>query len=95
MTPNISFVFDGRRRESILSIKGMRDNAILVGGPSKRFGVPGWRLGYVAGPSEIIKALTKLQGHISSRASQPAQHTIRDTNHMNETDYCNLFAEAV
>ena len=71
------FVFDGRKHESILSIEGMRENAILVDGPSKRFGVPGWRLGYVAGPGEVIKALTKLQGHTNSGASRPAQYAMR------------------
>jgi len=71
------FIFDGRKHESILSIEGLRNNAILVDGPSKRFGVPGWRLGYVAGPGEVIKALTKLQGHINSGASRPAQYAMR------------------
>jgi len=71
------FIFDGRRHESILSIEGLRDNAILIDGPSKRFGVPGWRLGYVAGPGEVIKALTKLQGHVNSGASRPAQYAMR------------------
>ncbi len=70
------FVFDGREHKSIVSIGDMRDNAILVDGPSKRFGIPGWRLGYVAGPGEVIKALTKLQGHINSGASRPAQHAV-------------------
>jgi len=71
------FVFDGRKHESILSIEGMRDNAILVDGPSKRFGIPGWRLGHVAGPSEVIRALVKLQGHVNSGTSRPAQYAMR------------------
>jgi aspartate aminotransferase len=71
------FLFDGKKHESILSIEGMRDNAILVDGPSKRFGVPGWRLGFVAGPSEVIKALVKLQGQINSGTSRPAQYAMR------------------
>jgi aspartate aminotransferase len=71
------FLFDGKKHESILSIESMKDNAILVDGPSKRFGVPGWRLGYVAGPREVIKAVTKLQGHINSGASRPAQYAVR------------------
>lgn len=72
-----TFVFDGRKHNSILSIEDMRSNAILVDGPSKRFGVPGWRLGYVAGPREVIRALTKLQGHINSGASRPEQYAMR------------------
>jgi len=71
------FVFHGRKHKSILSIEGMRSNAILVDGPSKRFGVPGWRIGYVAGPREVIAALTKLQGHINSGASRPEQYAMR------------------
>ncbi|MEA3253336.1 MAG: aminotransferase class I/II-fold pyridoxal phosphate-dependent enzyme [Chloroflexota bacterium] len=70
------FVFDGKKAESILSIEGIRDNTVLVDGPSKRFGVPGWRVGYVAGPAEVIKAVVKLQGHTSSGASRPAQHAM-------------------
>jgi len=71
------FVFDGRKHRSILPIEDMRSNTILLDGPSKRFGVPGWRLGYVAGPGEVIKALTKLQGHINSGVSRPAQYAMR------------------
>jgi aspartate aminotransferase len=71
------FVFDGRRHKSILSIEDMTGNTILVDGPSKRFGVPGWRLGYVAGPRGVIKAVTKLQGHINSGTSRPAQYAMR------------------
>ena len=71
------FIFDGKKHESILSIEGLKDNAILVDGPSKRFGVPGWRLGYVAGPGGVIKALTKLQGQLNSGTSRPAQYAMR------------------
>ena len=71
-----NFIFDGRTPASILQVEGMRDNTILVDGPSKRFGIPGWRLGVVAGPGEVIKAVTKLQGHTSSGASRPVQHAV-------------------
>jgi aspartate aminotransferase len=69
-----NFIFDGNTPVSMLQVKDMRDNTILVDGPSKRFGIPGWRIGVVAGPTEVIKALTKLQGHTSSGASRPVQH---------------------
>ncbi len=72
-----NFIFDGKTPASILQVKGMCDNTILVDGPSKRFGIPGWRLGVVAGPSQVIKALTKLQGHTSSGASRPVQYAAR------------------
>lgn len=72
-----AFVFHGRKHRSILSIEDMRSNAILVDGASKRFGVPGWRIGYVAGPREVISALTNLRGHINSGASRPEQYAMR------------------
>jgi len=68
------FVFDGKKHRSILSFGDMRDHAILVDGPSKRFGIPGWRVGCVAGPGEVISALTRLQGHVNSGASRPDQY---------------------
>ena len=34
----------------------------------------GWRIGYAAGPKEIIKAMTKLQGHMTSGANTNAQY---------------------
>ena len=71
------FVFDGKKHQSILSIKGMNDYVMLVDGPSKRFAVPGWRLGFVAGPREVIKTMTKLQGQINSGTSRPEQYAVR------------------
>lgn len=71
------FVFGGRKHSSILSVEGTRSNTILVDGPSKRFSVPGWRLGYVVGPRKVIAAVTKLQGHVNSGPSRPEQYAMR------------------
>lgn len=69
------FLFDGRRHESIATLEGMKERAILVDGPSKRFGVPGWRVGYAAGPGPVMRAVAKTQSHTTS-ASRPVQHAI-------------------
>ena len=69
------FGFDGKKPPSIFSIPEPYDKTVLVDGPSKRFGMPGWRLGFIAGPAELAKAATALLGH-TSNASRPIQHAV-------------------
>ncbi|MBN1257216.1 MAG: aminotransferase class I/II-fold pyridoxal phosphate-dependent enzyme [Planctomycetes bacterium] len=44
-----------------VSIADYYENTMIMGGFSKSHAMTGWRLGYVAGPSELIAAMTKLQ----------------------------------
>ena len=48
------------RHVSIASIPGMRERTIVVNGFSKAYAMTGWRLGYTAGPAEIIAQMTKV-----------------------------------
>ena len=45
---------------SIASIEGMRYRTIIINGFSKSYAMTGWRLGYAAGPKEIIGPMTKI-----------------------------------
>ena len=45
---------------SIASIDGMKERTLLINGFSKAYAMTGWRLGYVCGPKEIIKQMTKI-----------------------------------
>jgi aminotransferase len=45
---------------SIASIPNMKDRTILISGFSKAFAMTGWRIGYAAGPEDIIQAMTKI-----------------------------------
>ncbi|MCM1369264.1 MAG: pyridoxal phosphate-dependent aminotransferase [Candidatus Amulumruptor caecigallinarius] len=58
---------------SIAHCKGMFERTIIVNGVSKAYAMTGWRIGYMAGPKEIAKAVTKLQGQYTSGASSIAQ----------------------
>ncbi|KPJ62834.1 MAG: aspartate aminotransferase [Planctomycetes bacterium DG_23] len=51
------FVYDGPYR----SISAYTDNLLLLGGFSKTYAMTGWRLGYAAGPADLIGEMTKLQ----------------------------------
>ncbi len=54
------------RHESIAQFDEIKDRVVIVNGMSKGFAMTGWRLGYIAGPREIIQACEKLQGQSTS-----------------------------
>ncbi len=52
------------------------DRCIQLGGFSKSYGVPGWRMGYATGPSEVLDALKTLQQFSFVCAPAPFQHAL-------------------
>ncbi|MDD6701476.1 MAG: pyridoxal phosphate-dependent aminotransferase [Bacteroidales bacterium] len=59
--------------KSFAALEGMKERTILINGVSKAYAMTGWRIGYMAAPVEIAKAVTKLQGQYTSGASSIAQ----------------------
>ena len=47
---------------------------LVVNGVSKSYSMTGWRIGYAAGPKEIIQAMSNLQDHSTSNPTSIAQH---------------------
>lgn len=67
-------LYDGRRFSNIVSVDGrLKDRAIVVNGVSKAYAMTGWRIGYAAGPREVIKAATDLQSQNTSNPTSIAQ----------------------
>lgn len=58
---------------SISQFKEIRDQLVIINGVSKGFAMTGWRLGYMAGPVNIVAACDKLQGQFTSGANHIAQ----------------------
>ena len=58
---------------SISEFPEVRDRVIIVNGVSKAYAMTGWRIGYLAAPLPIAKAVGKLQGQYTSGASSIAQ----------------------
>ena len=54
-------VFDGWKHWSIGSFPGMKERTLTVNGVSKSYSMTGWRLGYVAGPRNLISAMAQLK----------------------------------
>ena len=59
--------------KSFATLEGMKERTILINGVSKAYAMTGWRIGYMAAPVAIAKAVTKLQGQYTSGASSIAQ----------------------
>ena len=50
----------GQKHVSIAEIDGMKERTLIASGFSKAFAMTGWRLGYIVGDSEVVKAMTKI-----------------------------------
>jgi aspartate aminotransferase len=67
-------LYDGRKFVSIVSIlPEMKGLTVVVNGVSKTYAMTGWRIGYAAGPQEIIGAITKIQSQSTSNPTSIAQ----------------------
>jgi aspartate aminotransferase len=51
----------------------LKDRSVILNGVSKAYSMTGWRIGYAAGPTRIIKAMTKLQSQSTSNPSSISQ----------------------
>ena len=65
-------VFD-HAHESISQFPEILNQLVIVNGVSKAFAMTGWRIGYLAGPKEVVAACDKLQGQFTSGANSIAQ----------------------
>jgi aspartate aminotransferase len=67
-------VYDNSRHYSIASFgEKIKDKVILINGVSKSYAMTGWRIGYAAGPKDVISGMSKFQGHCTSNANSIAQ----------------------
>ncbi|MFH1783711.1 MAG: pyridoxal phosphate-dependent aminotransferase [bacterium] len=67
-------MYDKAEHISIASFsKEMKEKTIVVNGMSKAYSMTGWRIGYAAGPKDIIKAMGNLQSHSTSNPTSISQ----------------------
>jgi aspartate aminotransferase len=67
-------VYDGSEHISIASLsEEVKNKTIVVNGLSKSHAMTGWRIGYAAGPAEIIKAMTNIQSQSTSNPNSITQ----------------------
>ncbi len=68
-------LYDGATHLSIAAVsQAMYDRTLISSGFAKAYSMTGWRVGYLAGAPEIIKAATMIQGHSTSNICTFAQY---------------------
>ncbi|MDO8426641.1 MAG: pyridoxal phosphate-dependent aminotransferase [Deltaproteobacteria bacterium] len=66
--------YDGFKTASIASISDeVKRSTVVLNGVSKAYSMTGWRIGYAAGPKEIIKAMTNIQSQSTSNPTSISQ----------------------
>ena len=58
---------------TIAQIKSLKERTLTMNGVSKSYSMTGWRIGYAAGPKEIIKAIAKIQSQSTSNPTSISQ----------------------
>lgn len=65
--------FDGYKAPSILEVPGAKDVAVEFYSMSKGYSMPGWRIGFCLGNSEMVGALAKIKSYLDYGMFQPIQ----------------------
>jgi aspartate/methionine/tyrosine aminotransferase len=67
-------LYDGATAPSLpVVIPELADTTIIVNGVAKTYAMTGWRVGWMIGPKDVIKAAANLQSHLTSNVSNVSQ----------------------
>ena len=59
--------------QSLAQFPSIRERIVIINGVSKGYAMTGWRIGYAAGPENVIRNMVKLQENVSACAATPCQ----------------------
>ena len=66
--------YDGHRAQPVAALPGMRERTITLSGVSKAYAMTGWRVGYFAGPSDLMPALAEIHHAFAISTSAVGQY---------------------
>ncbi|MFM2159981.1 MAG: hypothetical protein RLY39_512 [Actinomycetota bacterium] len=67
-------LYDGATAPSLpVVVPELADQTIIINGVAKTYAMTGWRVGWMIGPKDVIKAATNLQSHLTSNVSNVSQ----------------------
>ncbi|CAN2222791.1 COG0436 Aspartate/tyrosine/aromatic aminotransferase [Candidatus Nanopelagicaceae bacterium] len=67
-------LYDGAKAPSMpVVVPGLADQTIILNGVAKTYAMTGWRVGWMVGPKDVIKAATNLQSHLTSNVANVSQ----------------------
>jgi aspartate aminotransferase len=65
--------YEGFKFFTIAQVAELKERVLTMNGVSKAYSMTGWRIGYAAGPKEIIKAIAKIQSQSTTNPSSISQ----------------------
>ncbi|MDB3971741.1 aminotransferase class I/II-fold pyridoxal phosphate-dependent enzyme, partial [Candidatus Pelagibacter sp.] len=65
--------YEGFKFFTIAQIDSLKERVLTMNGVSKAYSMTGWRIGYAAGPKDIIKAIAKIQSQSTTNPSSISQ----------------------
>jgi aspartate/methionine/tyrosine aminotransferase len=68
------FVWEPHTHTSIASLPGMKNRVLIISGFSKAYAMTGWRVGYVIGAKNAIRALAAIKAHTTGPVATLSQH---------------------
>jgi aspartate/methionine/tyrosine aminotransferase len=67
-------LYDGAMAPSLpVLVPALADTCIIINGVAKTYAMTGWRVGWMIGPKDVIKAATNLQSHLTSNVANVSQ----------------------
>ena len=66
-------LYENNAAPSIACLPGMRERTLIVNSFSKTYAMTGWRVGFAAGPAQIVKNMTKFQENVAACVNSAAQ----------------------
>ncbi len=67
-------VYDGARARSMpVEVPDLTETCVVLNGVAKTYAMTGWRVGWMIGPRDVVKAATNLQSHLSSNVANVSQ----------------------
>lgn len=68
-------IYGGEAHHSIASVsQDAYERTIVINGVSKAYAMTGWRIGYLAGPADLVKKMSSIQSHMTSNPSSISQY---------------------
>jgi aspartate/methionine/tyrosine aminotransferase len=87
-------IYDDYRFTSVASLGDkIRERSVIVNGVSKSYSMTGWRIGYAAGPSELIGAMNIVSSHTTTNATSISQKAAAEALTGNQSEINRMVAE--
>ena len=68
---------DAQSAHIVKLVPELADQAVILNGVAKTYAMTGWRVGWMIGPSDVIKAALSFQSHLTSNVNNVAQEAAR------------------